>query len=155
MQKASVTYNINGKSYKLNAADLIREVTYKDGKYQFTDVKGLTKRLKEINNEVKTLKKTYKVTVPVGNKVNGKTITTTNESYGWGVYIKKAAEAVEKAFMNGDTTVDGSKYIYGDGYSTYAHGYGKSNNGIGKTTLLYLLRTKNYGSYAKAVLLFT
>ena len=61
MQKASVTYNINGKSYKLNAADLIREVTYKDGKYQFTDVKGLTKRLKEINNEVKTLKKTYKV----------------------------------------------------------------------------------------------
>ena len=142
MQKASVTYNINGKSYKLNAADLISEVTYKDGKYQFTDVKGLTKRLKEINNEVKTLKKTYKVTVPVGNKVNGKTITTTNESYGWGVYVKKAAAAVEKAFINGDTTVDGSKYIYGDGYSTYAHGYGKSNNGIGKNYVVVSIKNQ-------------
>lgn len=69
MQKASVTYNIAGKSFKLNAADLIREITYKDGKYQFTDVKGLTKKLKEINNQVKTLKKLTRLQFPLAIKL--------------------------------------------------------------------------------------
>lgn len=142
MQKATVTYNIAGKSYTLKAADLIGEVTFKDGKYQFTDVKNLTNKLKDINNEVKTLKKSYKFTVPVGNKTNGKTITVTNESYGWGIYVKKARAAVEKAFINGDTTLDGSKYLYGDGFSTYAHGYGKSNNGIGDSYVVVSIRNQ-------------
>lgn len=131
MQKASVTYNIDGKEYTLKAADLIDEVTYRDGKYRFTNVKKLDAKLKQINQDVQTFKKSYKFTVPVGNKVNGKTVTVTNESYGWGVYHKKAKAAIEKAFMDGTKTIDGSKYIYGDGYNTYAHGHGKSNHGIG------------------------
>lgn len=140
MQKVAVTYNIDGKSYTLKAADLIGEVTYKDGKYKFTDVKALNTKLKQIDDEVKTLKKSYKFTVPVGNKVKGKTITVKNESYGWGVYVKKARAAIEKAFINGETTVDGSKYVYGDGYSTYAHGYGKSNNGIGNNYVVVSIK---------------
>ena len=44
--------------------------------------------------------------------------------------------------MNGDTTVDGSKYIYGEGYSTYAHGYGKSNNGIGKNYVVVSIKNQ-------------
>ncbi len=132
IQKAAVTYKIAGNNYTLKADDLIGEVTYKDGKYKFTDVKNLTAKLNEIDKEVQTLNKSYKFSVPVGNKVNGKTVTVKNESYGWGVHVKKAQVAVEKAFMNGKTTVDGSKYIYGDGYSTYAHGYGKNNHGIGE-----------------------
>lgn len=142
IQKAVITYKINGKEYQLRADELIHEVTYKDGKYKFTDTKKLHAKLEKIDQEVKTLKKSYKFTVPVGNKVNGKTITVKNESYGWGIYVKKAVAAVEKALINGQTTVDGSKYIYGDGYSTYAHGYGKSNHGIGQNYVVVSIRNQ-------------
>ena len=130
--KSSVTYNIAGKKYDLKAKDLIDEASYKDGKYDFQNVDKLTDKLKDIDKEVSTLHKSYKFTVPSGNKVNGRTITVKNESYGWGVYIKKARAAVEDAFMKGTKSIDGSDYIYGEGFSTYAHGYGKSNHGIGK-----------------------
>ena len=142
IQKAVVTYKINGKEYQLRADELIHEVTYKDGKYKFTDVKKLHAKLEKIDQEVKTLKKSYKFTVPVGNKVNGKTITVKNESYGWGIYVKKAVAAVEEALINGQTTVDGSKYIYGEGYSTYAHGYGKSNHGIGQNYVVVSIKNQ-------------
>ena len=142
IQNAVVTYKINGQEFKLKADDLIHEVTYKDGKYKFTDVKKLHAKLEKIDQEVKTLKKSYKFTVPVGNKVNGKTITVKNESYGWGIYVKKAVAAVENAFINGQDVVDGSKYIYGEGYSTYAHGYGKSNHGIGKNYVVVSIKNQ-------------
>ena len=142
IQKAVVTYKINGKEYQLRADELIHEVTYKDGKYKFTDVKKLHAKLEKIDQEVKTLKKSYKFTVPTGNKVNGKTITVKNESYGWGIYVKKAVAAVENAFINGQDVVDGSKYIYGEGYSTYAHGYGKSNHGIGKNYVVVSIKNQ-------------
>ncbi|MCZ3999515.1 L,D-transpeptidase family protein [Lactobacillus crispatus] len=139
---AVVTYKINGQEFKLKADDLIHEVTYKGGKYKFTDVKKLHAKMEAIDQEVKTLKKSYKFTVPTGNKVNGKTITVKNESYGWGIYVKKAVAAVENAFINGQDVVDGSKYIYGEGYSTYAHGYGKSNHGIGKNYVVVSIKNQ-------------
>ena len=142
IQNAVVTYKINGQEFKLKADDLIHEVTYKGGKYKFTDVKELHAKMEAIDQEVKTLKKSYKFTVPTGNKVNGKTITVKNESYGWGIYVKKAVAAVENAFINGQDVVDGSKYIYGEGYSTYAHGYGKSNHGIGKNYVVVSIKNQ-------------
>ncbi|QGY95590.1 murein L,D-transpeptidase [Lactobacillus crispatus] len=142
IQNAVVTYKINGKKFKLKADDLIHEVTYKGGKYKFTDVKKLHAKMEAIDQEVKTLKKSYKFTVPTGNKVNGKTITVKNESYGWGIYVKKAVAAVENAFINGQDVVDGSKYIYGEGYSTYAHGYGKSNHGIGQNYVVVSIKNQ-------------
>lgn len=142
IQNAVVTYKINGQEFKLKADDLIHEVTYKGGKYKFTDVKKLHAKMEAIDQEVKTLKKSYKFTVPTGNKVNGKTITVKNESYGWGIYVKKAVAAVENAFINGQDVVVGSKYIYGEGYSTYAHGYGKSNHGIGKNYVVVSIKNQ-------------
>lgn len=142
IQNAVVTYKINGQEFKLKADDLIHEVIYKGGKYKFTDVKKLHAKMEAIDQEVKTLKKSYKFTVPTGNKVNGKTITVKNESYGWGIYVKKAVAAVENAFINGQDVVDGSKYIYGEGYSTYAHGYGKSNHGIGKNYVVVSIKNQ-------------
>ncbi len=142
IQNAVVTYKINDQEFKLKADDLIHEVTYKGGKYKFTDVKKLHAKMEAIDQEVKTLKKSYKFTVPTGNKVNGKTITVKNESYGWGIYVKKAVAAVENAFINGQDVVDGSKYIYGEGYSTYAHGYGKSNHGIGKNYVVVSIKNQ-------------
>ena len=142
IQNAVVTYKINGQEFRLKADDLIHEVTYKGGKYKFTDVKKLHAKMEAIDQEVKTLKKSYKFTVPTGNKVNGKTVTVKNESYGWGIYVKKAVAAVENAFINGQDVVDGSKYIYGEGYSTYAHGYGKSNHGIGKNYVVVSIKNQ-------------
>ncbi|TDN09830.1 L,D-transpeptidase family protein [Lactobacillus crispatus] len=142
IQNAVVTYKINGQEFKLKADDLIHEVTYKGGKYKFTDVKKLHAKMEAIDQEVKTLKKSYKFTVPTGNKVNGKTITVKNESHGWGIYVKKAVAAVENAFINGQDVVGGSKYIYGEGYSTYAHGYGKSNHGIGKNYVVVSIKNQ-------------
>lgn len=142
IQNAVVTYKVNGQEFKLKADDLIHEVTYKGGKYKFTDVKKLHAKMEAIDQEVKTLKKSYKFTIPTGNKVNGKTITVKNESYGWGIYVKKAVAAVENAFINGQDVVDGSKYIYGEGYSTYAHGYGKSNHGIGKNYVVVSIKNQ-------------
>lgn len=142
IQNAVVTYKINGQEFKLKADDLIHEVTYKGGKYKFTDVEKLHAKMEAIDQEIKTLKKSYKFTVPTGNKVNGKTITVKNESYGWGIYVKKAVAAVENAFINGQDVVDGSKYIYGEGYSTYAHGYGKSNHGIGKNYVVVSIKNQ-------------
>ena len=142
IQNAVVTYKINGQEFKLKADDLIHEVTYKGGKYKFTDVKKLHAKMEAIDQEVKTLKKSYKFTVPTGNKVNGKTITVKNESYGWGIQVKKAVAAVENAFIKGQDVVDGSKYIYGEGYSTYAHGYGKSNHGIGKNYVVVSIKNQ-------------
>lgn len=142
INKAVVTYSIAGKNYQLKADDLIDRASYKDGKYKFEDVKKLTKKLKEINSEVSTLNKSYKFTVPSGTKANGKTITIKNKSYGWAIYVKRAQEAIEQAFMNGTKKVDGSNYIYGLGYSTYAHGYGKSNHGIGKNYVVVSIKNQ-------------
>ncbi|MFR4967234.1 L,D-transpeptidase family protein [Lactobacillus kalixensis] len=142
INKSSVTYTVGGKKFVLKADDLIKEATYKNGKYNFEDTSALTAKLKQMNQEVSTLHKSYKFTVPSGNKVNGKTITVKNESYGWGIYEKKAQAAIEDAFMNNKKSVDGSNYIYGLGYSTYAHGYGKSNNGIGKNYIVVSIKNQ-------------
>lgn len=142
IHNASLTYKIAGKDYELKAKDLITEASYKNGKYQFTDVKNLTNKLNDINKEVSTLHKSYKVQVPSGSKVKGKTITVKNQSYGWAIYVKKAQAAIEKAFMNGDKSIDGSEYLYGEGYSTYEHGYGKDNNGLGKNYAVVSLKNQ-------------
>lgn len=140
INKATTTYNIAGKSYNLKADDLIDEASYKNGKYKFENVSKLTAKLKNINSQVATLNKSYKFTVPSESSVNGKTIPVKNKSYGWAIYTKKAQKAIEDAFMNDQKSIDGSKYIYGLGYSTYAHGYGKSNHGIGKNYVVVSIK---------------
>lgn len=63
--------------------------------------------------------------------------------------------AVENAFINGQDVVDGSKYIYGEGYSTYAHGYGKSNHGIGKNYVVVSIKNQELWVVRKGKLPFT
>ncbi|MCO0807172.1 L,D-transpeptidase family protein [Lactobacillus helveticus] len=140
LKKAELTYKINGKNYQLKAKDLLNEVSYQDNKYRFGDTSKLTEKLTQIDKEVSTLHKSYKLTVPVGNKVKGKTITVENKTWGWGVYVKKARRLILQAFADGKTTFDGADAIYGVGYSTYAHGYGKSNHEIGNTYAVVSLK---------------
>ena len=140
LKKAELTYKINGKSYQLKVKDLLNDVSYRDGKYQFGDTSKLTEKLNQIDKEVSTLHKSYKFTVPTGNKVKGKTITIKNKTWGWGVYVKKARRLILQAFADGKTTFDGADAIYGLGYSTYAHGYGKSNHEIGNTYAVVSLK---------------
>lgn len=53
IQKAVITYKINGKEYQLRADELIHEVTYKDGKYKFTDIKKLHAKLEKSIRKLK------------------------------------------------------------------------------------------------------
>ena len=140
LKKAELTYKINGKNYQLKAKDLLNDVSYQDNKYRFGDTSKLTEKLTQIDKEVSTLHKSYEFTVPVGNKVKGKTITVENKTWGWGVYVKKACRLILQAFADGKTTFDGTDAIYGVGYSTYAHGYGKSNHEIGNTYAVVSLK---------------
>lgn len=141
LKKAELTYKINGKNYQLKAKDLLNDVSYQDNKYRFGDTSKLTEKLTQIDKEVSTLHKSYEFTVPVGNKVKGKTITVENKTWGWGVYVKKARRLILQAFADGKTTFDGTTdAIYGVGYSTYAHGYGKSNHEIGNTYAVVSLK---------------
>ena len=140
LKKATLNYKINGKTYVLKARDLLNNVTYQNDRYQYGDTAKLTARLNQINKEVSTLHKSYKFTVPVNNKVKGKTITIKNKTWGWGIYVKKAQRLILDAFSKGKKDFNGADAIYGLGYSTYAHGYGKSNSEIGDTYAVVSLK---------------
>lgn len=140
LNKAEITYKINGHDYKLKADDLIDEATFKDGKLKFDNVTKLKAKINQIDKDVSTLHKSYTVSVPNGQKVNAKKVNVKNESYGWGVNTAKVETAIEEAFMNNQKTVDGEDYIYGLGYSTYAHGYGKSNQGLGENYVVVSIK---------------
>lgn len=141
IDQAVVTYKIAGKDFPLKAADLIDQASYENNKYQLDKTDKLKARLKQINQEVSTLHKSYQFTVPTeNNRVNGQTITVQNKSYGWGIDMKKTIAAVEKAFLNGSKTVNGAKDTYGEGFTTYAHGYGKSNHGIGDSYVVVSIK---------------
>ena len=140
LSKAEITYKINGKNYQLKAKDLLNNVTYRDNRYQFGDTSKLTTKLNQIDKEVSTLHKSYKFTVPKGNKVKGKTITVKNKTWGWGVYVKKTQRLLLEAFAKGQKNFDGADALYGLGYSTYPHGYGYSNKEIGDTYAVVSLK---------------
>ena len=140
LKKLTINYKINGKSYKLKASDLLNDVSYQNGKYQFGNTTKLTDKLNQIDKEVSTLHRSYKFTVPTGNKVKGKTITVKNKTWGWGVYVQKTRRLLLDAFAKGETSFDGADAIYGLGYSTYAHGYGRPNHEIGNTYAVVSLK---------------
>ena len=140
LKKLTINYKINGKSYKLKASDLLNDVSYQNGKYQFGNTSKLTDKLNQIDKEVSTLHRSYKFTVPTGNKVKGKTITVKNKTWGWGVYVQKTRRLLLDAIAKGKTSFDGADAIYGLGYSTYAHGYGYSNHEIGNTYVVVSLK---------------
>lgn len=137
---ATINYKIAGKTYKLKAADLIDQAEFRQGKYVFLNTESLTAKLNKIDKKVSTIHQRYKFAVPVNRKLAAKKITLKNESYGWGVYVKKAQTAIEQAFLNGTKELDGQNYIYGLGYSTYGLGYGKTNHGIGNNYIVVSLK---------------
>ena len=123
---ATVTYKVAGKSFKLDAKKYVTKASYYKGATHFEDVKKLTAKLEKMDSEVGTLGKKFKFKTPAGS-----TVTITNESYGWGIYVKSAEEAILQAYQDGKSTIDGKNHIYGKGYTTEGLGYGKTNNGLG------------------------
>ncbi len=140
INKAIVNYHLDGKTYKLKADSLLDQASYENGQYKIGNTSKLKDKLKQIDHEASTLHRSYKFVVPTGNSANGKTITVTNKTYGWGVYMKHTLPAVEKAFLNGQKNVNGAKYLYGVGFSTYAHGYGKGNHGVGNSYVVVSIK---------------
>lgn len=140
INNAVVDFKVAGRTFKLKGKDLIKDASYKNNKYQINDSQAISNKIKEINKEVATIHKTYKIAVPKGKKVKGKIITVKNRTYGWGVYDKRAKIAIEQAFLKGKKSINGANYLYGEGYSTYPHGYMLSNHGIGKTYVVVSLK---------------
>lgn len=125
LSKATLTYKIASKSYKLPFNTYITEANYSKGKFSFPETGKLDSYLKQINAKVSTLGKSYKVTVPSGSRV-----TVKNGNYGWGIDTDKTIKAILKAYQNGDSTLEGKNYLYGQGFDTTGTGYGKSNHGL-------------------------
>ncbi|WEV37134.1 L,D-transpeptidase family protein [Lactobacillus sp. ESL0677] len=142
INKTTINYQVAGKNYKLPAKKMINQLAFKNNKYSFTNVENLTAKLNQIDSKVSTLHKSYKFAVPSKNKLNQTKITVKNQSYGWGIYVKKAQTAVEQAYLNQTKTVAGQNYIYGLGYSTYGLGYGKKNSGIGDNYIVVSLKSQ-------------
>lgn len=128
LMNASVDYKVGGKTFTLDAKKYVTQASYYSDKIHFDNVKALTNKLDRMDDQVKTLGKSYKVKVPAG-----KTITVKNQTYGWGIWTDSARNAVLKAYENGTKTVDGKDHIYGKGYTTVGLGYGKSNHGLGNS----------------------
>lgn len=129
-KRRQVTYKINGRAYKLPAA-LIKEVAYANGHYQLLQTGDLEQRLHEIADENDTFHQSYDFVTPTGSKIR-----VTNQSYGWGIWQSAALKAIKKAFDTNQAQVDGRRYLYGQGFSTAPHGYGKSNHGLGQTYIV-------------------
>lgn len=129
---AQAVLNLAGKHYPLKADALIDEASYKNSRYHFENTAKLDAKIKEIQQQSGNLHKRYQISVPVGNKVNGKTITVKNQTYGWGVSFKKAKKAILNAFSKNQKQIAGSKILYGEAPNTYAHGYNKGNHGLGQ-----------------------
>lgn len=140
INNAVVDFKVGGRNFKLKGKDLITDASYKNNKYQVNDAQAISNKIKEINKQVSTIHKSYKFAVPKGNKVKGKVITVKNKTYGWGVYDKRAKIAIEQAFLKDQKTINGADYLYGEGYSTYPHGYMLSNHGIGNTYVVVSLK---------------
>lgn len=142
LDKAQIKYQLPKKSYNLKASSLIDKATFNGKKIIFNKDADLKAKVKQMNAENGILKKSYKFTVPSGNKVNGKTINVTNKSYGWGINQKEAVKAIENAFVNGKKQLNGKNYIYGLGYSTYGIGYGKDNHGVGNNYVVVSIKNQ-------------
>lgn len=138
--QAKLNYQLAGKSYQLLANKLLNKVVFKEQKYVFINSENLTAALNKIDQENTTIHQSYRFKVPSKNKLNKKEITIKNQSYGWGVNVKKAQHAVEQAFLSDKTTLDGQDYLYGLGYSTYGLGYGLNNHGIGNDYIVISLK---------------
>ncbi len=135
LNKRTVDFLIADKTFKIKASDAFEEVAYSDGRYRFLKKEGLRQKLRQINGEVATFDKSYDFETPADGRVKVK-----NDTWGWGVYEKKALPAVETAFADGKKSVEGKDYLYGKGYNTYQHGYGLDNHGVGRTYIVVSIR---------------
>lgn len=136
----TVHFKVAGKNFKLEGRQMIQDASYKNNRYQVNDHTAIHRKIRQINRQVSTLHRSYHIAVPAGNKVKGKIITVKNRTWGWGVYDKRASQAIERAFLQGKKTINGANYLYGEGYSTYPHGYHFANHGLGNTYVVVCLK---------------
>ena len=137
-----VKYTVNGKNFVFKSAEVFSNVSYENDKYVFSDTKVLEDKINNLNKDVATLHNYYDFQLP-----NGQTTKVKNESYGWAINEKKLVAAVENALADNVKELNGKKYIYGEGFSTYGTGYGLSNNGIGNNYIVVSLTDQKMWIY--------
>lgn len=142
LNKRTVDFRIADKSYRLKASESFEKVAYEDGHYRFLKQDGLRKKLSQINSEVSTFDKSYDFDTPADGRVRVK-----NDTWGWGIYHKKAVPAIDTAFAKGQQVVEGKDYLEGRGYNTAQHGYGLDNHGLGHTYIVVSIKRQRVWFY--------
>lgn len=135
LNKETVIYKINGKSYRLKATELFDTIHCKNGSFVYGDDTQFLKKIDKINSQQGTLYKKYQITVP-----SGETIEVKNQSYGWAINEAATERAIKRAFNLDQGVVDGAKYIRGTGYNTHGIGYGANNQGIGQNYVVISIK---------------
>ena len=128
LAKKETTYNVQGKTYEMKAAELLNSARVINGRYSYDDT-GLRNKIDEINAAQATLNK------PLAFKTTGgSTVSVPAGTYGWEIGKDDAVDSIEAAWQNGTKEIKAEKDIYGKGYYTYGTGYATTQNGgIGGT----------------------
>lgn len=128
LAKKETTYNVQGKTYEMKAAELLNSARVINGRYSYDDT-GLRNKIDEINAAQATLNK------PLSFKTTGgSTVSVPAGTYGWEIGKDDAVDSIETAWQNGTKEINAEKDIYGKGYYTYGTGYATTQNGgIGGT----------------------
>lgn len=123
-----VTYQVEGKKYKLATDDVITSARYQHGKYSY-NTSAVDSHIKAINDKQATLDKNFKFKTH-----DGKDIDVQGKTYGWKISNQKAGQNLANALQQGTSKVDAKSDIYGKGYYTGGIGYDVTkNDGIGNT----------------------
>lgn len=123
-----VTYQVEGKKYRLATDDVISSARYDHGHYRF-NTQAVNSHIKAINAKQATLDRDFDFTTHSGKKIH-----VQGKSYGWKISDAKAGQTLAQALADKQSQVDAKSDIYGKGYYTKGLGYGVTkNDGIGNT----------------------
>ena len=138
----TVSYEIAGHAYQLKPNDVASQIYYYDNDYHFEGTDKCQQLINDVNQHYGTLHKSYDFTTPDNQKIK-----ITNQSYGWQVDGQKTQNALLAAFKLGDQTVNGDKYLQGEGYNTFGTGYTNVNNGLGTNYVVISLKQQKLWVY--------
>lgn len=136
LYKQSTTYSVAGKTFTIKAKNVLNDVTYKNGDFDYADDK-LVDKVAKINKEVRSVDRAYDFVTPEGNTVN-----LHNLSYGWQLDSDATTAAIENALILGEKKVDGSDYLMGRNDGDDASGYTSVNNGLGSDYVVLSIQSK-------------
>lgn len=136
LYKQSTTYTVADKTFNIKAKNVLNDVTYKNGDFDYADER-LEAKVDKINQEVRSVNRAYDFVTPEGNTVN-----LHNLSYGWQLDPEATTAAIENALILGEKQVNGRDYLMGRNDGDDASGYTSVNNGLGSDYVVLSIQSK-------------